>query len=513
MLNDRTTLYLAGAAALLIFRQIWAYLAGYRGHMRHPPGPPGLPIIGNARDMPVVDGHLAYSELAKKYGPIMQFCVLGKAVIVISDAKIAVDLLDKRGAIYSGRPKVYTAWESGFTWHLGFMPHSDAWRVRRRLVHQKFHAKPIASMHGLLRHTALELARDLLRTPDDFREHIKHAAAASIIRAVYGIRIAHKDDPYADIAERAMEAAKVALPGNSLMDVVPQLRHIPPWVPIFGRWTAQAHAVRKYPIAMLEVPYKRAKDDMRTGAAQPCMAHEMLERLQTDPTVTEQVIKDACAVSYLGGADTSVGTLVSFVMAMVLWPEYQRKAQAELDRVLGDRLPDFADQESLPYVEAILRETYRRYPVAPLGIPHAVDEDDVYEGYFIQSGSTVMVNVWDIMHKEAMYPEPHKFNPERWLKDGHINNAVQDPRIVVFGLGRRICPGRHFADASVFLIIATVLKCFDLSSHVENDVEEPPSGEIHTGIVSCPVPFKCTVRPRSAKVAGLINAALAASVE
>ncbi|EJD46777.1 cytochrome P450 [Auricularia subglabra TFB-10046 SS5] len=483
-----------------------AYLRN-RKHLRPPPGPPGFPVIGNMADIPSTDSHLAYAQLAQKYGPIMQFEVLGKIVVVISDVKIAVELLDKRGAIYSGRPK------SGFSWHLGFMPHTDEWRIRRRLVHQKFHTRLTVQMHGLLRRTALELARDLLKTPQNFRKHIQHAAAASIIKAVYGIRIKQTDDPYAEIAERAMEAATVALPGASLMDVVPLLRHIPAWVPVLGYWTAQAHRMRKYPLAMLEVPYARAKDDLRKGTAQPCMVHESIERMQTDPGITEEIIKDACAVSYLGGSDTSVGTLVAFVMAMVLWPEYQRKAQAELDRVLGDRLPDFADRAVLPYVEAIVRETYRRYPAGPLGIPHAVDEDDVYDGYFIRSGSTVMVNVWDVMHDETTYPEPETFNPDRWLKDGRINTAVQDPRIVVFGLGRRICPGRHFADASVFIIVATVLKCFDIGKHVENGEEVPPSGEIHTGIASCPVPFRCAITPRTDKVGSAIEIALESCAE
>ncbi|EJD46776.1 cytochrome P450 [Auricularia subglabra TFB-10046 SS5] len=517
VLENSTKLYVAAASAAALVVVRWAvqsYARQKRSGARPPPGPPGLPIVGNLSVIPPVDSHLAYVPLSKKYGPIMQFHGLGNTIIVINDLKMGIDLLEKRGAIYSGRPKLYMALESGFTWHVGFMPHNEAWRIRRTMVHQKFHAKPTIEMHGLLRRVTLELARGLLRTPENFREHIRRSAAASIMKAVYGIHVADTDDPYVEIAEKAMEAAGVvSIPGRNLINVIPSLRHIPPWVPFFGRWTAEAHKLRKYPTAMVEVPYARAKDDLSKGTAQPCMVHENLDLIQSDPDITEQAIKDACAISYLGGADTTVGTLVAFVMAMVLYPEYQRKAQAELDRVLGDRLPDFADEESLPYVEAIVRETYRRYPVTPLGVPHAVDEDDVYEGYFIKKGSTVMTNVWDIMHNSTMYPDPEKFNPDRFLKDGRIDESVQDPRIIAFGLGRRICPGRHFADASVFLTVATVLKCFDFGRHVENGVEIPPSGEINTGIVSCPVPFKCNITPRSKMVGVLIDTSLAANVE
>lgn len=71
---------------------------------------------------------------------------------------------------------------------------------------------------------------------------------------------------------------------------------------------------------------------------------------------------------FVGGADTIVATVLSYILAVVRNPVYQRRAQEELDRVVGpDRLPDFADREALPYIEAIIRETYRKYPIGPLG--------------------------------------------------------------------------------------------------------------------------------------------------
>lgn len=514
--DETAKLYVAVATtAVIVARWIWTSVAHKEAGARQLPRPPGLPIIGNIWDIPPAESHLAYVPFSKKYGPITQFRILGKTIVVVSDLKMAVDLLEKRGAIYSGRPRFYMAEASGFGWHLGFMPHDEAWRVRRQMVHRQFYGKATIKIHGLLRRTTLELARDLLRTPHNFREHIRRSAAANIIEAVYGIRVGDMDDPYITIGEKAMEVAGLAtLPGRNLIDSFPLLRHFPRWMPFLGHWSSDAHSMRKYPTAMLEVPYSRAKDDLSKAAARPCMVHENLELMQTnEANITEQAIKDACAVSYLGGSDTTVAAIVSFIMAMVLFPEYQRKAQEELDRVLGDRLPEFADAISLPYIEALVRETYRRYPVTPLGVPHAVVEDDVYEGFLIKKGSTVMSNVWDIMHNETMYPDPEKFNPERFLKDGRINADVQDPRIICFGLGRRICPGRHFADASVFMSVATILKCLSIGLYVENGVEMPPSGEIVTGIVSCPVPFKCTITPRSHKVAEQIDIALAASAE
>lgn len=124
-----------------------------------------------------------------------------------------------------------------------------------------------------------------------------------------------------------------------------------------------------------------------------------------------------------------------------------------------------------------------------------------------------MVNVWHIMHDAATYPEPEKFIPERWIKDGKLDESIQDPRSAIFGFGRRICPGRHFADATVFMNVATILTSFNISCHIENGVEIRPSGKINTRLTSCPAPFKCTITPRSPRTGPMIDMALETCVE
>ena len=80
---------------------------------------------------------------------------------------------------------------------------------------------------------------------------------------------------------------------------------------------------------------------------------------------------------------------------MVLFPEAQRKAQEELDKVVGlNRLPEYDDKENLPYINALCKEVLRWHPIAPLGVAHAVTRDDDINGYFIPAGSIVMGNTW-----------------------------------------------------------------------------------------------------------------------
>jgi len=115
-----------------------------------------------------------------------------------------------------------------------------------------------------------------------------------------------------------------------------------------------------------------------------------------------------------------------------------KKAQDELDRVVGkDRLPDFSDRNNLPYIDAIVKEVIRWNPPLPISIPTRVTQDDVYRGYFIPAGATVVESVWAVCSDPNIYPDPETFNPERFLKDGKIDPSVLNPEDRIFGSGRR----------------------------------------------------------------------------
>lgn len=90
--------------------------------------------------------------------------------------------------------------------------------------------------------------------------------------------------------------------------------------------------------------------------------------------------------SLTAGQDTTWSTLVVFILNMVLHPEVQQRAQAEIDEVVGDRLPEFTDRDSLPYIDWIIQEVLRWGPVSPIGVPHRSLEDDTYKGWFIPKG-------------------------------------------------------------------------------------------------------------------------------
>lgn len=122
---------------------------------------------------------------------------------------------------------------------------------------------------------------------------------------------------------------------------------------------------------MMEIPYRKVQRDMASGCAKPSFMTSLLEKMTQDGCLSaeeEYDIKASCLVMYTAGSDTTITSLMTFILAMVLHPHVLDKAQAEIDRVIGsERLPELDDREALPYVDCIVKEVYRWNPPVPLG--------------------------------------------------------------------------------------------------------------------------------------------------
>ncbi|KAH9475791.1 Cytochrome P450 monooxygenase 105 [Psilocybe cubensis] len=213
---------------------------------------------------------------------------------------------------------------------------------------------------------------------------------------------------------------------------------------------------------------------------------------------------------------------MTFWAAMILNPQIQAKAQAELDSVVGkDRLPTISDRPRLPYIRSIMAEVFRMGPSIPLGqfitcavfanadkvhppgIPHAVSEDDVYEGYHIPKGAFILPNVWHMLHDPEVYPDPMEFKPERFNGSESEMKKATD---LVFGFGRRVCPGMHFAEGTLFAIIATTLAtCHILPGLDEHGKEVLPKFAYTPGTITFLEPFPMRLKARSPDAISLLE--------
>ncbi|KIJ29550.1 hypothetical protein M422DRAFT_269085 [Sphaerobolus stellatus SS14] len=160
------------------------------------------------------------------------------------------------------------------------------------------------------------------------------------------------NDPYIRITEEAMKAlGEAGIPGTFFVDMLPWMKYIPEWVP-GASFKRKARVWRKALTDMSEVPYQHVKLTMANGTAIPSFTSSHLEALASKmdvPPDAEQVIKNTAGVRFAAGADTMVNTLNTFILAMALFPDTQKKAQAKLHSVVGRaQLPDFKDKDILP---------------------------------------------------------------------------------------------------------------------------------------------------------------------
>jgi len=367
--------------------------------------------------------------------------------------------------------------------------------------------------NGTIKRKVHGLLRALLEEPDEFPKHIKYWATDNIMSTVYGYDLAPKGDAFVEIAEKASAMLSYAVfPGAFLVNSLPFLQYLPDWFPGTG-FKQYGRQCLELTTAMQEVPYGITKERMAQMGSFPCVTSDLIERSIASRRMDaneEGVIRRVAGVAYAAGSDTTAISLQNAILAMVVYPETQRKAQAELDAVVGNgRLPDFSDRDSLPYTEAFFREVLRWAPVTPLALVHATSSDDVYNGYFIPAGATVFGNSWAILHDGRTYKEPEKFNPDRFL---HADGTLKDNfPISAFGFGRRICPGRHVAGASVWAAIASVLSMFDIGrARDETGQEIPVDVEYTDGLLSHPLPFKCCISPRSVASIAIIQGSASA---
>ncbi|KAF8874760.1 cytochrome P450 [Infundibulicybe gibba] len=472
-----------------------------------PPGPKGLPIIGNLLSMPTVRPWLVFSKWSKIYGDIMYLNVCGRSIVILDSTRRTTEVLERRSSTYSDRPPMPIM---KFNVFFPFMRYGVRWRRHRRLFHEHFRSNAVSKYHPVQSYETRVFLRRLLQSPENLREHIRHAFGAIIMKIIYGIKVTEENDPYIRTAEKVMEGiTETGIPGAFLVDFVPILKYVPEWMPGAGFKRKAAHW-RDLGFEMAEKPWMLVKSQHSQGTAPLSVAMALFDGLPHvgDERREEEEIcaRDTSAIAYVAGADTTVFTVHGFFMAMALYPDIQRKAQAELDSVLGkNRLPEFSDRDALPYVNAVAKEAMRWQNITPLAFPHVSTCDDEYDGYFIPKGTLVMGNTWSILHDPEIYDQPLEFKPERFLKDGKIDPSVPGAEAAAFGFGRRMCPGRYFSNDSLFCTISAVLSVFSISpTSDEHGNPIPIQPEMTTGVLSCPVPFCCDIKPRSAAAEKLI---------
>jgi len=269
--------------------------------------------------------------------------------------------------------------------------------------------------------------------------------------------------------------SNIAAPGAYLADTIPPLGRLPPRLQ-WWRKSLKPYFDRQANLWMSL--FSSLRTQMETKQAPACFVKQLIENDFELQGITEMQAAFLAGSLIEAGSETTSAAINSALLHLSAYPAVRAKAHAELDRVVGSsRSPTFDDEEKLPYIRALVKETMRIRPVTNIGTPHYTTAPIVYKNTYIPANSIVAIQQYPIHYDPSRFPEPNKFNPDRYLahpeKSGHYAaGAASERDHWNFGAGRRICSGLHLAENSMFIVLAKLLWAFDILGPVDAEGRE-----------------------------------------
>lgn len=361
-----------------------------------PPGPRGLPFLGNFIPLSNAETfRFQAQKWAKQYGDVFYTKMGGADYIYLSSPTAVKELMDKKSGIYSSRPPAPLASDVASAGRRQlFMPYGPRYRVVRKIAHSLLNISISTSYQPVQDVESKQLMHDLLHDPAHFYDHNRRYSNSVIMTVAYGHRMADWDNPLTKkIYSVVNNLQQFSAPGAFLVDTFPSLRHFPQWM--FGNWRAFGERCFRHDSAVYLGLWGDLKKEVDEGKAKPSFAKDFY---LSDPAKVG--LDDLQAAYQTGGlveagSETTSAYLNSFILNMTQNPHVMKKAQDEIDRVVGpDRLPTWEDEPNLPYLRAIIKELLRMRPPNKFGMQHYTTEDDWYEGMFIPKDTVVVLNWW-----------------------------------------------------------------------------------------------------------------------
>ncbi|KAL8045123.1 hypothetical protein ABFX02_08G092500 [Erythranthe guttata] len=436
--------------------------------------------------------HIKLAALADKHGPIFTIRLGLRRAAVVSSPELAKELFTACDAAVSGRPQLRAAKHLGYNFAMfAFCPYGAYWRGVRKIVAAELLSNRRVDLLGHVRVSEIEISinelyklwekrnyEGVLLLSVEMKQWFSNLNLNVVLMMVAGKRYYYGGGgaetetrrcravmrDFFDLA--GMFVAADALPYLGWMDLGGHEKRMKETAKEFdgivGGWLAE-HRKREYSGGVVD---DRDFMDVMLSVVQSANL-----QCQYD---ADTIIKATCTILIAGGSDTTTVMLVWILCLLLNNLSVLKKAQEEIDEQVGrERRVNESDITNLVYLQAIVKETMRLHPAAPLGGPREFTEDTTVGGYLVPKGTWLIVNAWKLHRDPRVWGDDVlEFRPERFLSGPHMNVDVrgQDFELIPFGAGRRSCPGTSFGLHMLHLVLASLLQAFDLSTVSSNEI-------------------------------------------
>jgi coumaroylquinate(coumaroylshikimate) 3'-monooxygenase len=488
-----------------------AYILSYVTKKKLPPGPRGWPIVGNLYDIRPLPHH-ALAKMASEYGPIMTIWMGQQRTIVLSNPGILKDTLRDQGAKFSHR------WLTDFA---KLSLHADEeggknvalangkyWSKSRKIfVQELMNMKFIRSKLYVIQEEVdsfVDAIKNMDGKPFDPHTWLQRLSLNIVMRLTYNIRYGRGevavDSKMSELLSVINSIVKLGATGV-----------MSNYVPILKIFNGGLKKQRKELIARRDkILLGFLEDHKKTiDVDDPKDFLDVLISRQEKENLSDWEVTLIAWEFITAGTDTTSATMHWLIGLLANHPEVQRKAHAEIDAVCSGRRITVDDQKKLPYVDAVIKEAMRLYPVVPLMVPYNTIMDVTVRGYHVPKNTQVLVNQYAMARNDDLWENPAEFDPSRFLgREADVElraaDAPNDERCIKFipmGTGRRACAGYSLAKAELFMQGSALMQCFFWS---------PPEGQEKLdlkekfGIAVSPHDFdvSATFRPIAGSAAG-----------
>ncbi|CAL5211117.1 unnamed protein product [Lathyrus oleraceus] len=432
-----------------------------------PPGPKGLPIIGNLHQLDISNLYLQFSQFSKIYGPIFSLQLGLRQAIVVSSAEIAKEVLKNNDLVFSNRPIVYGQQKLSYNGSdIAFSPYSDHWReIRKLCIVHIFSSKRVSSFSSIRKFEVKKMIKKISGHVDssvvtNLSELLISLSSTMICRIAFGKSYEDEGHERSRFHEMLHEF-QALLAEFFVADYIPFTGLIDKVRGLHGRVDKSFKEFDEFYQEIIDEHLDINREQNKDEDVIVDVLLQLMKERSLLFDITFDHIKGVLMNMLVAATDTTSATSVWAMTALIKNPRVMKKVQEEIRN--SESKKDFLEEDDIQnfyYLKAVIKETLRLYLPAPLLVSRESREKCTIGGYNIPAKTILYVNAWAIQRDHNVWKNPEEFYPERFLESS-INFLGKDFELIPFGAGRRICPGISMAAASLELILANLLYSFD----------------------------------------------------